>query len=62
MSRKEIIIVIVEWPSDEMALRVILDQIYDRNAVYLYVTRCDITTEKGTPPSNIINKVSGMIA
>lgn len=61
MTRKKIIFVIVEGPSDETALSAILDQIYDRNAVYLYVTRCDITTEKGTTPSNIINKVAATI-
>ena len=53
--RKKIIFVIVEGPSDETALSAILDQIYDRNAVVIYMSRrCDITTEKGTTPSNIV--------
>lgn len=61
MARKKIVFVIVEGPSDETALSAVFDQIYDKNAVYLYVTRCDITTEKGTTSSNIINKVASTI-
>ena len=35
MARKKIIYVIVEGPSDDEALGVILNRLYDKNAVYV---------------------------
>lgn len=57
MARKKIIFVIVEGPSDEEALGVVLSKIYNSSTVYIHIMRCDITTEKGATPSNIITKV-----
>ncbi|MFA9465950.1 MAG: hypothetical protein ACERKN_16840 [Velocimicrobium sp.] len=57
MARKKIIFVIVEGPSDEEALGVILSKIFNSNAVYVHIMRCDITTQNGNTPSNVINKV-----
>ncbi|MDD3350034.1 MAG: hypothetical protein PHC40_04155 [Eubacteriales bacterium] len=57
MARKKIIFIIVEGLSDEEALGVVLNKIYDSNRVYIHIMRCDITTEKGATPSNIITKV-----
>ena len=53
MARKKIIFVIVEGPSDEEALGVILNRFYDQNAVHVHIMRKDITSEKGVRPSNI---------
>ncbi len=57
VARKKIIFIIVEGLSDDEALGVVLNKIYDSNRVYIHIMRCDITTEKGATPSNIITKV-----
>jgi len=57
VARKKIVFVIVEGPSDEEALGVILTRIFNSNAVYVHIMRCDITTRNGNMPSNIITKV-----
>ena len=44
MARKKIIYVIVEGPSDDEALGVILNRLYDKNAVYVEITHGDITS------------------
>ena len=44
MARKKIIYVIVEGPSDDEALGVILNRLYDKNAVYVESTHGDITS------------------
>ncbi len=61
MARKKIVFIIVEGPSDEEALGVVLSKIYDSNAVYVHIMRCDITTENGSTPANIITKVYNAI-
>ncbi len=61
MARKKIVFIIVEGPSDEEALGVILSKIYNSNTVYVHIMRCDITTENGSTPSNIITKVCNAI-
>ena len=45
MPRKKVIFVIVEGPSDETALGVILSRHFDKDTVYTQVMHCDITTE-----------------
>lgn len=45
MPRKKVIFVIVEGPSDETALGVILSRHFDKDTVYTHVMHCDITTE-----------------
>lgn len=57
VARKKIIFIIVEGPSDEEALGVILSKLFSSNTVYVHIMRCDITTVNGSTPSNIINKV-----
>lgn len=61
MSRKKIVFVIVEGPSDEEALGVLLNRIYDNKAVYVYVMHCDITTELDVNPSNIAAKIGSLV-
>lgn len=36
MARKKIVLVIVEGPSDNAALGVMLNQVYDKDSVYVY--------------------------
>ena len=58
MARKKILFVIVEGPSDEDALGVILSRYYNPDVVYLHVMHCDITTRNDVSPSNVISKVA----
>ncbi len=59
MAHKKIIFVIVEGPSDDDALGAIFSQIFDKNAVYVHIMHCDITTEKrvDAPIISIIGNV-----
>lgn len=61
MARKKIVFVIVEGPSDEEALGVLLNQIYDRNVLYVHIMHCDITTDYKVTASNIVRKTCGEI-
>ncbi len=61
MARKKIIFVIVEGPSDESALGVMLARFFNSKTVYIHILRHDITTKTGNNPSNIINKVCAQI-
>ena len=45
MPRKKVVFVIVEGPSDETALGVLLSRHFDKDTVYTHVMHCDITTE-----------------
>lgn len=57
MARKKIVLVIVEGPSDDAALGVMLTQIYDKNSVYVHIMHGDITTRKGVTSQNIVSKI-----
>lgn len=61
MPRKKIIFVIVEGPSDEETLGVLLNRIYDSNFVYIHVMHCDITTEPNVNPGNIVAKIGSLV-
>ena len=61
MARKKIIYVIVEGPSDDEALGVILNRLYDKNAVYVEITHGDITSRNGIVAGNIASKIGDMI-
>lgn len=58
MARKRIVFIIVEGPSDDEALALMLEKLYDKNKVYVYITHGDITTAPGVNSSNILSKVS----
>ena len=53
MPRKKILFVIVEGPSDDAALSVLLSRFFDSNVVHVHVMHCDITTELGVTPNKI---------
>lgn len=57
MSRKKVVLVIVEGSSDDTALGVVLDQIYDRDKVHIHIMHGDITTRKGVRSDNIVAKI-----
>lgn len=57
MARKKIVFVIVEGPSDEGALAVILNRCYDINTIYFHVMHRDITCAGNASTSNILSKI-----
>lgn len=61
MARKKIVFVIVEGPSDEEALGVLLNRIFNSNAVYVHVMYCDITTEMDVNANNIVSKIGDIV-
>lgn len=61
MPRKKIVFVIVEGPSDEEALGVLINRIYNSRAVYVHVMRCDITSRLDVNPENVVAKLAGII-
>lgn len=61
MARKKIVYVIVEGPSDDEALGVILNRLYDKNAVYVEITHGDITSRNDVTAGNIASKIGDMI-
>lgn len=61
MARKKLIFVIVEGPSDDEALGVIINRLYDKNAVHIEITHGDITSELSVTPGNIAAKVGDLV-
>lgn len=61
MARKKIVFAIVEGPSDETALGVLLDKIFDSNTVYIKIWHGDITSVTGVTSSNIVSKIGDVI-
>jgi len=63
VARKKIVFVIVEGPSEDDALGVLLEQIYDKNHVFLYIAHCDITAEfySNSSSYNIKTRVGNIV-
>lgn len=61
VARKRIVFVIVEGPSDDTALGLLLNQYYAPHPVYVQILRRDITTESGAKPENILTRVAAEI-
>ena len=57
LARKKVVLVIVEGSSDDTALGVMLNQIYDKDKVYVHIMHGDITTRKGVRSDNIVGKI-----
>lgn len=57
LARKKVVLVIVEGPSDDTALGVMLNQIYDKDKVHVHIMHGDITTRKGVRSDNIVAKI-----
>ncbi len=57
MTRKKVVLVIVEGSSDDTALGVMLNQIFDKDKVYVHIMHGDITTRKGVRSNNIVSKI-----
>ena len=50
MESKKVVLFIVEGPSDQSALSVILSKVFDQDEVYVYVVHGDVTAENGATP------------
>lgn len=61
MARKKVVFVIVEGSSDDTALGVMLNQIYDKDSVHIYIMHGDITTRKGVRSNNIVAKIGNEV-
>lgn len=61
MTRKKVVYVIVEGPSDRKALGVLLSNIYENDRVHIYVTHGDITSDWRTTPANIVAKIGNSV-
>lgn len=57
LTRRKIVLVIVEGQSDDTALGIALNQIFDKDTVYVHIMHGDITTQKGITSQNIVGKL-----
>lgn len=58
---KKIVFVIVEGPSDDVALGYFLERIYEKSLAHFHIMHCDITTERNVNSANILNKVGDVV-
>ena len=61
MARKKIVLVIVEGPSDDSALGVILNRLFDKNKVHIEIMYGDITTDMNIDPSDIAKALGEVV-
>ena len=61
MARKKIVFVIVEGPTDDEALGVMLERIFDKYTIHVEIMRCDITTESGAGENRVVARVGKAI-
>ncbi|MBR2037096.1 MAG: hypothetical protein IKA09_05145 [Lachnospiraceae bacterium] len=61
MARRKIVFVIVEGASDETALGIALNQVFDKELVHVHIMHGDITTRTGVNSKNIVAKVGNEV-
>lgn len=61
VARKRIVFVIVEGPSDDAALGVILNRLYDKSKVYIEIMHGDITTDLKIKPCDIVSALGNIV-
>ena len=61
LARKKVVLVIVEGPSDDTALGIMLSKIYDKKSVHVQIMHGDITTRKGVHSNNIVAKIGNEV-
>lgn len=61
MARKKIVFVIVEGPSDDTALGVMLTRFFDKNLVRVEITHGDITTRDWASTQNIAARIGDLV-
>lgn len=57
LARRKIVFVIVEGASDETALGIALNQVFDKESVYVHIMHGDVTTRTGINSQNIVAKL-----
>lgn len=62
LAHKKVVLVIVEGSSDDTALGIALDQIFDKAAVHIHILHGDITAKNGINSQNIISKIGDIIS
>lgn len=61
MARKKIVFVIVEGPSDDAALGVLLNRLYDKSKVHIEIMHGDITTDMSIAPNDIVRAIGDVV-
>ena len=61
LARRKIVFVIVEGASDDTALGIALNQVFDKESVYIHIMHGDITTRTGVDSQNIVSKVGNEV-
>lgn len=61
MARKKVVFIIVEGPSDQDALEILLAKIFNSDSVHVEVMHGDITTDLDVTPANIKKKLADVI-
>lgn len=61
MARRKVVFVIVEGASDETALGIALNQVFDKETVHIHIIHGDITTKAGVNSQNIVAKVGNEV-
>lgn len=61
VARKKIVFVIVEGPSDDEALGVLLEKIFSNNQVFIHITHGDITSNADINSSKILAAVGNLV-
>lgn len=61
LARRKVVFVIVEGASDETALGIALNQVFDKESVHVHIMHGDITTRTRVDSQNIVAKVGNEI-
>lgn len=61
LARRKVVFVIVEGASDETALGIVLNQVFDKESVHVHIMHGDITTRIGVNSQNIVAKVGNEV-
>ena len=61
VARKKIVFIIVEGPSDEQALSVIFNRLYNLNQVHIEIMHGDITTDLSLDSGRIVGAIGNII-
>lgn len=61
LARRKVVFVIVEGVSDETALGIAFNQVFDKDSVYVHIMHGDITTRTGVTSQNIVAKVGNEV-
>lgn len=59
--RRKVVLVIVEGPSDETALGLSLEALFDPEEVRIKVVHGDIASDAGSNSSNIVSSVGNLV-